>query len=118
MLPFLTASPRQPSLDDYMAQMDHALKVCGEDHVGIGTDVPFDTVGPEDMEAMKKDMEARKAANISAPGEDRPPYIPELNTPKKMEILTGALLKKGYGTRMVEKILGLNFRRVFSETWG
>ena len=32
-LPYLTASPKQPTLDDYMAHMTHALKICGEDHV-------------------------------------------------------------------------------------
>jgi len=38
MLPFLTEDTRQPALADYMAHMVHALDVCGEDHVGIGTD--------------------------------------------------------------------------------
>jgi membrane dipeptidase len=41
MLPFLTADSRQPMLADYMQHMLHALKVCGEDHVGIGTDSLF-----------------------------------------------------------------------------
>lgn len=45
-LPYLTASPRQPTVEDYLAHREHALKVAGEDHVGIGSDVsiePFDT---------------------------------------------------------------------------
>lgn len=35
---YLTASPKQPDLNDYMAHMIHALNICGEDHVGIGSD--------------------------------------------------------------------------------
>lgn len=37
-LPYLTASPRHPTLADYLEHMTHALTVCGEDHVGIGSD--------------------------------------------------------------------------------
>ena len=118
MLPYLTASPKQPGVDDYMAHLEHALKVCGEDHVGVGTDVPFLPVTAEDLANMRKSVEQRKAAGVSAPGEDRPPYIPEMNTPRKMEIIADAMLKRRYSPRVVEKILGTNFRRVFREIWG
>jgi membrane dipeptidase len=97
--------------------MDHALDRMGEDHVGIGTDVPFQKVEAADLEEMKKDVERRKAAGISAPGEDRPVYIPELNTPRKLELVAAALLKRGRPSRVVEKVLGANFRRVFGEIW-
>jgi membrane dipeptidase len=117
MLPFLTASPKQPRLDDYLLHMEHVLKICGEEHVGVGSDVPFDTVGQSDLATMRKEEEERKAAGISAPEEDRPPYIPDLNTPRKMEIVADALLKRGYRAAVVEKVLGSNFRRVFAEIW-
>ena len=45
-LPYLTPSPKQPTVDDYIVHMTHALSVCGEDHVGVGSDSdlgPFDT---------------------------------------------------------------------------
>jgi membrane dipeptidase len=38
---YLAPAPRQPNLDDYIAHMTHALDVCGEDHVGIGSDANF-----------------------------------------------------------------------------
>lgn len=117
MLPYLTPSPKQPTLDDYMRHMEHALKICGEDHVGIGTDVPFRRITENDLEGLRKQLEQRKAAGVSAPGEDRPPYIPDLNTPRKIEIVVDALLKRGYTSRIVEKVLGANFKRVFSEIW-
>lgn len=117
MLPYITASPKQPMLDDYLQHMEHALKVCGEDHVGVGSDVPFFQVDADDLEMMKKSAEKRKADGIAAPGEDRPTYIPDLNTPRKMELIADALLKRGHKSGAVEKILGGNFERVFGEIW-
>jgi membrane dipeptidase len=117
MLPFLTASPKQPMLADYMQHMEHALKVCGEDHVGVGSDVPFQSFGPEDIKEVQADVAKRKAAGVSAPGEDRPPYIPDLNTPRKMELIADALLKRGYSSATTEKVLGANFVRVFGQIW-
>jgi membrane dipeptidase len=117
MLPFLTEDTRQPLLADYMQHLVHALEVCGEDHVGIGTDVPFFAVGADDLKAMAKDSADRVAAGVAAPGENRPPYIPDLNTPRKLELVADALLKHGYSARVAEKVLGLNFRRAFQDIW-
>lgn len=117
MLPYITASPKQPMRDDYLQHLEHALKVCGEDHVGIGSDVPFFPVDDEDIAQMKKAAEKRKADGIAAPGEDRPTYIPDLNTSRKMELIADALLKRGHKSAAVEKILGGNFKRVFGEVW-
>ena len=117
MLPYLTASPKQPMLDDYLQHLEHALKVCGEDHVGIGSDVPFFHVDDSDLAEMKKAAEKRKADGIAAPGEDRPTYIPDLNTPRKIELIADALLKRGHKSAAIEKILGNNFKRVFGEIW-
>ncbi|HEV2840924.1 MAG TPA: membrane dipeptidase [Chthoniobacterales bacterium] len=117
MLPYLTASPKQPMLDDYMKHLEHALKVCGEDHVGVGSDVPFFPVDDTDLEEMKKATEKRKADGIAAPGEDRPTYVPDMNTPRKMELIADALLKRGHKSGGVEKVLGNNFKRVFGEIW-
>jgi membrane dipeptidase len=117
MLPYIAASPKQPMLDDYLQHLEHALKVCGEDHVGVGSDVPFFQVDHSDLEEMKRAAEKRKADGVAAPGEDRPTYIPDLNTPRKMELIADALLKRGHKSGAVEKILGNNFKRVLGEIW-
>jgi membrane dipeptidase len=119
-LPYLTPSPRQPTLDDYVAHMTHALQVCGEDHVGIGSDQnvePFDT-SPKGMGEFAKELEDRRKAGIAAPGEDRPTYVVGLNTPRRCEVVADALLRRGYGARVTEKVLGANFVRAFGEIWG
>ncbi len=117
MLPFLTADTRQPELADYMGHMIHALNVCGEDHVGIGTDSLFFTATQDDLRAIGNVEAMRRKAGLGAPGENRPPYLPDVNTPRKLEFVADALLRHGYSSRIAEKILGLNFRRVFGEIW-
>ena len=117
MLPFLTPEHRQPMLADFMQHMIHALGVCGEDHVGIGTDVPFFTVTQQDLDALEKDEADRREKGVNAPGENRPPYIPDINTPRKLERVVDALLQHGYSARVADKVLGLNFSRAFEEIW-
>jgi membrane dipeptidase len=117
MLPFLTPDNRMPTLSDYMSHMVHALDVCGEDHVGIGTDSMFFTVTDKDLQAVQQLEEGRRKMGIGAPGENRPPYIPDINTPRKLEFVADALLKHGYSASVTDKVLGLNFGRVFNEIW-
>jgi membrane dipeptidase len=118
-LPYLTASPKQPALDDYMAHMTHALKVCGEDHVGIGSDsglIPWDTspAGAEDFRKMEEEL---NKAGLAAPEEDRPMYVIGLNHNRRPETICDALLKRGYSERVAEKVLGANFVRALTEIW-
>jgi membrane dipeptidase len=118
-LPYLAASPKQPTLDDYMAHMEHALKVMGEEHVGVGSDVgigPFDT-SQRGMAEFNKEEQQRQKAGLAAPEEDRPTYVVGLNTPRRIEVIADQLLKRGYSARVTEKIIGRNFVRVFGETW-
>jgi len=119
-LPYLTASPRQPTVDDYMAHLTHALQVAGEDHVGVGSDVdiaPFDT-SPAGMAEFSRNVAERRAAGLSAPEEDRPTYVLGLNEPRRMEIIADRLLKRGYPEAVTEKVLGANFARVLTQIWG
>jgi membrane dipeptidase len=116
---YLTASPKQPDLDDYMAHMVHALNVCGEDHVGIGSDSglePWDT-SPAATAAYNKNEAERHKAGVAAPEEDRPLYVIGLNTPRRSEIIADALLKRGYSARVAEKVLGLNFTNALGRIW-
>jgi membrane dipeptidase len=117
MLPFLTPENRQPMLADYMQHLTHALKVCGEDHVGIGTDTAFFIVDDAELQALAEEAETRRKQGVGSPGENRPPWIPDLNTPRKLERVAEALLKHGYSARIAEKALGLNFSRALREIW-
>jgi membrane dipeptidase len=119
-LPYLTPSPREATLDDYMAHMTHALNVAGEDHVGIGSDTAFSGIPdtPESRAALQRQNEERRRAGDAAPGESaRPMFVLGLTVARRGEPIAGALLQRGYPARVAEKVLGANFLRAFGEIW-
>lgn len=119
-MPFLRAAG-QPTSDDVIRHLEHAIAVAGEDHVGIGTDGGISTVVVDDRfrDDFRKFVRDRKAKGIAAPGEDENVYmfVPTLNTPRKLEALAEQLSARGHGDSRIEKILGGNFARVFGDTW-
>jgi membrane dipeptidase len=120
-MPFLRASG-QPHAEDVIRHLEHAVNVCGEDHVGLGTDGNISRVEIDDAfrEFMRKSVEARRKAGISAPGEsaDVVNLIPEYNEPRRFLKLADDLAKRGWPDTRIEKILGANFARLFAEVWG
>jgi membrane dipeptidase len=120
-MPFLNLSGHATAAD-VVAHIEHALKVCGEDHVGIGTDGP--TTQIDDLEAYKaaltKEHEDRVAKGISAPGEraDTHPFADDLRGPGQFRKLARLLERRGHKPAVVEKILGGNFVRYARDIWG
>jgi membrane dipeptidase len=107
---------------DVVAHLDHAVNVCGEDHVGIGTD--GGTTGIDDMASFRAHMRAevaqRRAAGIGAAGEnpDTLPFCEELSGPDQFHRLIALLDRRGYSEARIEKIMGLNFVSYAREVWG
>ncbi len=121
-MPFLRADGSQIRADDVVAHIEHAIKICGEDAVGIGTDGP--TTGIDDMPrwtaAFARDIERRRAAGISAPGERPDSYIfaIDMTGPEQFRILADKLARRGHSAGRIDKILGLNFLRYAERIWG
>ncbi len=122
LMPYLSAGPGPITVDDLMRHIDHAVAVCGSDHVGIGSDQGIVPVADDAdyRRRLREEIEARRKAGIGAPGEsvDRPPFIPELNAADRMERIAGALEARGTRPPVIEKILGGNFHRVLGDVWG
>lgn len=120
-MPFV-ALGRRATAEDVVNHIDHAVNVCGEDHVGIGTD--GDVTSHDDMDAymahLRKENAERRAAGISAPGEgpDVTPFIMDLRGPDQFHKLARLLTARGYNSRRIEKILGGNFLSFAREVWG
>lgn len=120
-MPFLAADGMAVA-DDVVRHIEHAVQVCGEEHVGIGTD--GGTTAYDDLdaayEAARRDVERRQAAGISAAGERAGvvPFIPDLQGPDQFRKLADMLLARGHASARVERILGLNALRVMREVWG
>ncbi len=120
LMPFLRVSG-QPAAADVIRHIEHAINVCGEDHVGIGTDGPISaiTVTPEYKRDFRKEVAERRQRGISAPGEveDVYTFIAEYNTPNRFESIALDLLKRRHSEARVEKIIGGNFARLFGDVW-
>jgi membrane dipeptidase len=120
-MPFLSASGSASSAD-LMRHLEHAVQVCGEDHVGIGTDGSASAVEVDESyrESLRKEYESRVAQGIAAPGEtaDAYEFIADYNEPARYLRLADDLASRGWAEGRIEKILGLNFLRVFGEVWG
>jgi membrane dipeptidase len=97
-----------------------AINICGRDHVGIGSDGSIQAVSlsAEQKKAFDEDIARRKKLGIGAPGEDRYPYLPDVNGPDHMEIIAAELQKRGQPSLVIEKVLGTNFQRIIGEIWG
>jgi membrane dipeptidase len=97
------------------------LRVAGEDHVSLGTDggVSAETLTPEFKQRHAEFVRQRRAAGISAPGENEDGYLfaNELNSPRRFETLAGMLSSRGHTDARIEKILGANLVRVFGDAW-
>lgn len=120
LMPFLTMKG-QPTSDDLVRHIEHAINVCGEDHVGIGSDLSITphVVDAEYMRVHRTFVEGRMKAGIAAPGEDPevPMFVTDLNTPRRMERIAEKLLARGHSEARVEKIIGQNFVRLMRDTW-
>lgn len=120
-MPFLNATGHATA-QDVVAHIDHAVKVCGEDHVGIGSDGPVTAI--DDLEAYKavlaREVEARRKAGVSAAGErpDTLPFVVDLRGIHQFHDLAARLERLGYSSARIEKILGQNFLRYAREVWG
>jgi membrane dipeptidase len=119
-MPFLRESG-QPHAEDLIRHIEHAVNVCGEDHVGLGTDGSISGLPLTDAfrAEHKKNVEARQKAGVSAPGEsaDVLTIVLEYNDPLRFLHLANDLQHRGWSDARIEKLLGANFARLFAEVW-
>ena len=115
--PFVGPKDRN-NLDDYLNHIDHAVRVAGIEHVGIGSDREHRII--PDTEEEKRKLE-EELANYY-PDENRkihwPFFISELNHPRRMETIRRGLEKRGYKVGDIEKIMGKNVYGVIKNVNG
>jgi membrane dipeptidase len=121
LMPFLRAKGA-PGTEDLLRHLDHAVKVCGEDHVGIGTDNGLlgYTIDDKMRAEHRKFFEDRKAKGIAAPGEaaDVLNLVEGYNDAARFDRIAADLKRRGWSSARVDKVLGGNFVRLFEEVWG
>ena len=97
------------------------MNVCGEDHIGLGTDgsITGPALPPKYAAFQRKFFETRAKAGIAAPGVAADVYniVPEYNDPRRLRTLADDLARRGWTSARIEKILGQNFARLFTDVW-
>jgi len=79
------------TIEDVLDHFDHAVKLVGVEHVGLGSDFDLDP---------------------------HPSYdIPGLNHANRVYELTDGLIRRGYADRDVSLMLGGNFQRALQQIW-
>jgi membrane dipeptidase len=86
---YSTMKPNLATIRDAVAHIDHAVRLVGVDHVGIGSDWDGISSVPAGLEDVSQ-----------------------------MPLLTAALLERGYSEQDAKKILGGNFLRVMRQVMG
>lgn len=119
MMPFINAQG-QPMAADLVKQIEYAVKVCGEDHVGIGSDLSITphVVNAEYEAKHRRFVEGRKVRGIAAPREEDFMFVKDLNLPRRLEMIADQLQSRGHSAARIEKIIGANWLRLFGEVWG
>ena len=113
MRPFLTAK-KQDNLHAYFDHLLHAIRVAGVEHVAIGSDRDHRviTLTPEYLAELKREEGSQVVDN------ELPYFINELNGPRRMEVVWEGLVKRGLRSGDVERVMGLNLRRLYRDVIG
>jgi membrane dipeptidase len=114
-VPFFISDRPDVTLEAVMNHLEHAIEVCGIDHVGIGTD--WGTVFPGELaDKLNDEMDV-----IGFRPEHRVDWraqMPDYRTWEDWPNITRRLVQRGFSDQDIGKILGLNFLSVFERVVG
>jgi membrane dipeptidase len=120
LVPFLRAGAA-PTTQDLLRHLDHAVRICGEDHVGIGTDNPLTgyRVDAVSLQWQRERYAGRVKAGVAAPGErgDVLTMVEGYNDAARFDSIARDLGRMGWSSARIDKVLGGNFARLFAAVW-
>lgn len=104
------------TIETYADHIDHAVSVAGIEHVGISTDFPPQGISP--WATYENWYEPR--THVFKPSYELrwPPWIPELDSTDRYRNLVAVLDRRGWKESDIERLLGLNWLRLFGDTIG
>lgn len=125
LIAYLRSGIGQPALnaraEDLIAHLEHAVNVCGEDHVGIGSDGTVSALVVDqaalDRQRARFEERTREGFATSGEGPDVFNYVPDYNTPRRFLTLGEDLSRRGWPSSRIEKVIGGNFARAFAQSW-
>jgi len=108
-----TYEGRHPGLDDYFRQIDHVLNLVGPDHVGVGTDIFLDPTDGVWWRAITGRLYPEVSQGMTYETHNIRGFMHQTEFPSVAQ----AMLDRGYDEATVRKIVGENWRRVYSQVW-
>lgn len=126
LTPHLTAdrSKSKPSMGIYLDHIEHVIHIAGIDHVGIGTETGYGASAAE-MKHLMADITSRLGNNtpvidtFNAVANLEPGVglvVPGMEDMSRVKLnLIEEMIGRGYSDEAIEKILGLNFLRVYKQ---
>ena len=124
VIPGFLSEQKEPTLDAFCEHVEHLVKVCGIDHVGIGTDKAGPGPGTDSMIIYPREMPSRpdpfdwvgfrRVEHRLTPDYHLNGFENFSDWPN----LTIALAARGFNEEELRKLLGLNFLRVFRDVCG
>ena len=103
MRPFMTEKVHN-ALEVYFDHILHAIKVCGVDHVCIGSDRDHRRLVQSKEYLAELNREEGSTMKVG----DGPLYFEELNGPRRMETIWDGLKRRKLAEDDIEKVMGLN----------
>lgn len=107
----LMRADRAPTLSDYLDHFDYLIRLVGEDHVGLGTDM-FDGKTKANWVTSIYYPESSGKATY---GNRR---VEGFSQKSHLGNLVEAFVERAYSRPRILKLLGGNFLRVFKDIWG
>jgi len=108
--------PRRPTISDWLDAVDYVVKLVGDDHVSIGTDMSHGTYPDGDLVRGRK-MGGGFNDMIESNPRSRLRHVEGFDDYGQLPSVVDAMLARGYGSNGVEKMLAGNLLRVFREVW-
>jgi membrane dipeptidase len=112
--PFITEHNTPDNVRYYFEHIAHAVNVAGVEHVCIGSDRDHRVI--EDSEEELALVLEEEGAQFNPA--DWPLYMPALNGPRRMEVVWDGVVGLGYSEDDVEKIMGQNLLRLYTDVIG
>ncbi len=111
----LTRNNRAHSVDSFMEHFEFVANLVGIDHVAFGPDTGFgDHVGLHHVLASPLSISESQSGETF----EKVEYVKGLENPSEcFPNIVRWLVKHGYSTEDIQKAVGQNVLRVFSETW-
>ena len=103
------------TVEDYVDAISYTVDLVGIDHVGVGTDFTQDQ--PEEFWRYIGSQQGTKFPSTFTDVTTPSNYPINFETPDKFPVLIDTMGRKGFSSKEIAKILGLNWIRVFQEVW-